>query len=47
MSQLEYSLQLLSINTGWFPWEIYDVFSLRNEVVHLLFTPHFFVWFVK
>jgi hypothetical protein len=24
-----------------------DMFGLRNELVHHLLTPHFFVWFVK
>jgi hypothetical protein len=23
------------------------VFGLRNEVIHLLLTPHFFIWFVE
>jgi hypothetical protein len=23
------------------------MFGLRNELVHHLFTPHFFIWFVK
>jgi hypothetical protein len=26
---------------------IKGVFGLRNEVVHLLLTPHFFIWFVE
>jgi hypothetical protein len=26
---------------------IYSVFGLRNEVIHLLLTPHFFIWFVE
>jgi hypothetical protein len=25
---------------------IYSVFGLRDELVHHLLTPHFFVWFV-
>jgi hypothetical protein len=25
----------------------YSVFGLRNEVIHLLLTPHFFIWFVE
>jgi hypothetical protein len=24
-----------------------SVFGLRNEVIHLIFTPHFFIWFVE
>jgi hypothetical protein len=24
-----------------------SVFGLRNEMVHLLLTPHFFIWFVE
>jgi hypothetical protein len=24
-----------------------SVFGLRNEVIHLLLTTHFFIWFVK
>jgi hypothetical protein len=28
-------------------WPIYNVFGLRNEVVHHLFTLHFLVWFVE
>jgi hypothetical protein len=26
---------------------INTVFGLRNELVHPLLTPHFFVWFVE
>jgi hypothetical protein len=26
---------------------IYEVFGLRNELVHHLLTPYFFVWFVE
>jgi hypothetical protein len=26
---------------------IYSVFDLRNEVIHLLLTAHFFIWFVE
>jgi hypothetical protein len=25
----------------------YSVFGLRNEVIHLLLTPHFFIWFME
>jgi hypothetical protein len=24
-----------------------SVFGLRNEVIYLLLTPHFFIWFVE
>jgi hypothetical protein len=24
-----------------------SVFGLRNEVIYLLITPHFFIWFVE
>jgi hypothetical protein len=26
---------------------IYKLFGLRNDLVHRLLTPHFFVWFVE
>jgi hypothetical protein len=26
---------------------IFSVFGLRNEVIYLLLTPHFFIWFVE
>jgi hypothetical protein len=26
---------------------VYSVFGLRNKVIHLLLTPHFFIWFVE
>jgi hypothetical protein len=25
----------------------YSVFGLSNEMIHLLLTPHFFIWFVE
>jgi hypothetical protein len=25
----------------------YKLFGLRNDLIHRLLTPHFFVWFVK
>jgi hypothetical protein len=25
----------------------YTVFGSRNEMIHLLLTPHFFIWFVE
>jgi hypothetical protein len=24
-----------------------SVFGLSNEVIHILLTPHFFIWFVE
>jgi hypothetical protein len=28
-------------------FELYKLFGLRNDLVHRLLTPHFFVWFVE
>jgi hypothetical protein len=27
--------------------DLYSVFGLRNEVIHLFLTSHFFIWFME